>query len=154
MSLSISLASESDADSVSGNASKMLSSSFSSVIDSTQQERSFTKARSTSSAVPNNRMLATLDSGGSAIERAYYGYSGDELVMYGSEQGGIDMRFDTPISVLNDYVLNNGGAIQSSTSFFAEGYTFHINYKGTVTNIGDVTVPAVTFDQEIHQAVL
>ena len=189
MSLFVSLTSESDADSASVNVSKILSSSFSSVIDSAPQERSFTKARSISSGVPNNTMFATLDSGGSAIERyfpmhdgdsknfswttynstytysevqyngmssyleydsidgskAYYGYSGDELVMCGAEAGGIDMRFDTPISVLNDYVLNNGGTIQDSTSFFAEGYTFHIDYKGTVTNIGDVTVPAGTF---------
>ena len=189
MSLFVSLTSESDADSASVNVSKILSSSFSSVIDSAPQERSFTKARSISSGVPNNTMFATLDSGGSAIERyfpmhdgdsknfswttynstytysevqyngmssyleydsidgskAYYGYSGDELVMCGAEAGGIDIRFDTPISVLNDYVLNNGGTIQDSTSFFAEGYTFHIDYKGTVTNIGDVTVPAGTF---------
>ena len=77
MSLFVSLASESDADSASVNVSKILSSSFSSVIDSAPQERSFTKARSISSGAPNNTMVATLDSGGSAIERYFPMHDGD-----------------------------------------------------------------------------
>ena len=142
MSLFVSLTSESDADSASVNVSRILSSSLSSVIDSAPPERSFTKARSISSGVPNNMMFATLDSGGFAIERyfplyngdsksyswstyhstysysdvsyhginsyleydsldgskAYYGYSGDELLLYGGEADGLDFHFNTPLS--------------------------------------------------------
>ncbi len=77
--------------------------------------------------------------------KAYYGYSDDELLLYGAEAEGLDIHFNTPLAVINNSILNNEGTIHSDTTFYAEGYNFIVNYEASVAKIGDVTVPAGTF---------
>ncbi len=73
--------------------------------------------------------------------QTYYGYSGSELQMYGANVVGLSLSFDTPLTILNDSILNNGGSLQSSTTLSLEGYTVTVDVTVTSNLIGSVTIP-------------
>ena len=77
--------------------------------------------------------------------RAYYGYSGDTLVMYGADAEGLSLTFDTPLEILEENLIAQGGTMQSQTTTRYSGMSINIGYTGTVERIGSVTVPAGTF---------
>lgn len=73
--------------------------------------------------------------------RAYYGYSGTDLKMYGASVDGESFPFDTPLTVLNDSMLNNGGSLQSSTSLTVEGYPVTVDVTVVSSKVGTVSIP-------------
>ena len=82
--------------------------------------------------------------------RAYYGYAGSSLVMYGADASGLNLNFDTPLTILKNSQITNGGTIESQTTLTLEGYRVKVSYIGTVKRVGTVTVPAGTFDDCIE----
>ena len=82
--------------------------------------------------------------------QAYYGYSGSSLVMYGADASGLDFDFNTPLTILEENQLTNGGTLQSQTTLYYEGYFVQVRYTGTARQVGSVTVPAGTFDDCIE----
>jgi hypothetical protein len=51
----------------------------------------------------------------------YYGYSGSDVHMLGLSLEGESFPFDTPLKILNDSILTNGGSLRSNTSFTIDG---------------------------------
>jgi PKD repeat protein len=73
--------------------------------------------------------------------KTYYGYSGSELQMFGGSDGIDNFQFDSPLKILNDSILNNGGSLQSSTTFTLEGITVNLNVTVNSNLAGSVTIP-------------
>lgn len=73
--------------------------------------------------------------------RVYYGYSGSQLQMYGATIDSESFSFTTPLNILNDSILNNGGSLQSSTTFTLQGYTVTVNVTVVSNLAGSVTIP-------------
>ncbi len=71
----------------------------------------------------------------------YYGYSGSELQMFGASVGTDSFPFDSPLKILNDSILNNGGSLQSSTTLTVEGITVTLNVTVNSNLAGSVTIP-------------
>lgn len=69
----------------------------------------------------------------------YYGYSGNEMYIYGVALGDESYPLNNPLKVANETIMNNGGSLKSST-------TLNINipeynyYNVTVTLTLDVTI--------------
>ena len=97
-----------------------------------------------------NGNLAWLETDSVDGSQAYYGFSGDKLVMYGAEALGTSLDFDSPLTILRNNQILNGGAIESQTTLFVEGFRVNLSYTGTVRKIGTVTVPAGTFSDCIE----
>lgn len=75
----------------------------------------------------------------------YYGYSGNSLVMYGAIIEGVDYSFNSPLTVLTDNSVNNGGSEQSSTTVTDPDYgNITVNATVSVGKIGAVTIPLGT----------
>ena len=77
---------------------------------------------------------------------AYYGYSGSNLNMYGISLDGESCPFNSPLTFLNDSILNNGGSLQSSTTFSVEGYSVTLNLTVNSNKIGSVSIPLGSVD--------
>jgi PKD repeat protein len=77
--------------------------------------------------------------------KAYYGYLGGDLYMFGGKVEDFDMNFNAPLLMLNDAVLDAGESINSSTSFVLEGFTVTIDYSAEVTKTCNVSVPAAVY---------
>ena len=77
---------------------------------------------------------------------AYYGHSGSNLNMYGVSLEGESYAFNSPLTFLNDSILNNGGSLQSSTTFSAEGYTVTMNLTVISNKMGSVSIPLGSVD--------
>jgi hypothetical protein len=73
--------------------------------------------------------------------QVYYGYSGGQLQMYGASVDGEVYSFDTPLSILNDSILNNSGSLQSSTTLTVQGFFVTVNVTVVSTLAGSVTIP-------------
>jgi PKD repeat protein len=73
--------------------------------------------------------------------KTYYGYSGSELQMFGGSDGIDNFQFDSPLKILDDSILNNGGSLQSSTTFTLEGITVNLNVTVNSNLAGSVTIP-------------
>jgi hypothetical protein len=71
----------------------------------------------------------------------YYGYSGSDLNMYGLSLDGDDWPFDTPLRILNDSILNDGGTLRSRTTFTVEGTRVTLDISVTASLAGSVTIP-------------
>ncbi|MEA3546058.1 MAG: PKD domain-containing protein [Thermodesulfobacteriota bacterium] len=78
--------------------------------------------------------------------KGYYGHSGSNLNMYGVSIEGESYPFDSPLTILNDSILNDGGSLQSSTTFSAEGYSIDVNLTVNSQNIGSVSIPLGSVD--------
>ena len=78
--------------------------------------------------------------------KAYYGQSGSNLNMYGASLGDESYPFNSPLTVLNDSILNNGGSLQSSTNFSVEGYIVTVNLTVNSNKIGSVSIPLGSVD--------
>lgn len=77
---------------------------------------------------------------------AYYGHSGNNLNMYGVSLEGESYALNSPLTILNDSILNTGGSLQSSTTLSAEGYTVTVNLTVVSNNIGSVSIPLGSVD--------
>jgi PKD repeat protein len=73
--------------------------------------------------------------------QVYYGYSGSQIQMYGATIGSESFSFTTPLNILNDSILSNGGSLQSSTTLTVEGYTVTVNVTVVSNLAGSVTIP-------------
>lgn len=82
--------------------------------------------------------------------QTYFGYSNDSLVMYGADVPDLSLSFDSPLTILKNSQIINGGTIHSQTSLSIEGVRVNVSYAGTVKKIGSVTVPAGTFSDCIE----
>ena len=82
--------------------------------------------------------------------QTYYGYSGDNLVMYGADTSDLSLSFDSALTILSASQIANGGTIQSQTTLQVQGIRLTVSYTGTVRALGSVTVPAGTFDDCIE----
>jgi hypothetical protein len=71
----------------------------------------------------------------------YYGYSASDLNMYGLSLDGDDWPFDTPLRILNDSILNDGGTLRSRTTFTVEGTRVTLDISVTASLAGSVTIP-------------
>lgn len=78
--------------------------------------------------------------------KTYYGYSESGLQIYGTTIGNDSFPLDTPLLILNDSILNNGGTIQSSTTLTVEGYKITLIVEVTSSLTGSVSVPLGTVD--------
>ncbi len=72
---------------------------------------------------------------------AYYGYSGSNLNMYGMSVEDVSFAFNSPLTFLNDFILNNGGSLQSSATFTLEGYHVTLSLTVNSSKIGSVSLP-------------
>ncbi len=78
--------------------------------------------------------------------KAYYGHSGTNLNMYGVSLEDESYPFDSPLTILNDSILKNGGSLQSSTTLSAEGYSINVNLTVKSKKIGSVSIPLGSVD--------
>ncbi|MDA3787447.1 MAG: PKD domain-containing protein [Desulfobacula sp.] len=76
----------------------------------------------------------------------YYGYSGSQVVAYGFSFDTYTLAFNTPLVILNETILANGGTLRSSTSLTIEGYAVTINSTVTSTKSGNQTIPMGSID--------
>ena len=86
--------------------------------------------------------------------QTYYGYSGDNLVMYGADTSDLSLSFDSALTILSSSQIANGGTIQSQTTLQVQGIRLTVRYTGTVRALGSVTVPAGTFDDCIELSMM
>lgn len=73
--------------------------------------------------------------------QTYYGYSGGQLQMYGATVDSESFSFDTPLNILNDSMLNDGGSLQSSTTLTVQGTPVTVHLTVFSTLVGSVTIP-------------
>ena len=73
--------------------------------------------------------------------KAYFGHAGTELQMYGASLEGETYAFDTPLTILNDAILTNGGTLNSSTTLTVEGVRATVQIRVTSMLVGAVTIP-------------
>lgn len=73
--------------------------------------------------------------------RVFYGFSGSDLEMYGLLLDGENLPFDTPLRILNDSIANDGGSLQSRTTFTVEGTRVTLDISVMVSLVGPVTIP-------------
>jgi len=78
--------------------------------------------------------------------KAYYGHSGSNLNMYGVSLEGESYPFNSPLTFLNDSILNNGGSLQSSTTFSVEGSIVTVNLTVNSKKIGSVSISLGSVD--------
>jgi len=78
--------------------------------------------------------------------KAYYGHSGSNLNMYGVSLENESYPFNSPLTILNDSILNNGGSLQSSTTLSVEGYSVTVNLTVKSKKIGSVSIPLGSVD--------
>jgi hypothetical protein len=78
--------------------------------------------------------------------KAYYGFSGNTVQMYGAGLGTENYPLQTPLTFLNDSILNNGGTLKSSTTLTVQGYKITLNLTVTATIVGSVSIPLGTVD--------
>lgn len=73
--------------------------------------------------------------------KAYFGHAGTALQMYGASLEGETYAFDTPLTILNDAMLTNGGTLNSSTTLTVEGVRATVQITVTSMLVGAVTIP-------------
>jgi hypothetical protein len=93
-----------------------------------------------------NGRMCYLERDSSDGSQVYFGYSEGQLQMYGASVGTQMIAFDTPLNILNDSMLNNGGFLQSSTTLTVQGYPVTVNVTVISTLAGSVTTPLGTAD--------
>jgi hypothetical protein len=78
--------------------------------------------------------------------KAYFGHAGTALEMYGASLEGETYAFDTPLTILNDAILTNGGTLNSSTTLTVEGVRATVQITVTSMLVGAVTIPLGRLD--------
>ncbi len=77
---------------------------------------------------------------------AYYGHNSGQLEMYGAAVEGLDLTFNTPLVILNDSILTNGGSLHSSTSLVVEGVPITVNLIVSSASAGNVSTSLGTVE--------